>query len=310
MMRKKPSPEQGSALLVTIMITSVVLLLAMILLERIIPYSRQIRGMQDSLQAYYTAKGEIELAKNDFHKKALRENIDSVPGRIIPGAGRTIGISMPHVSKKKAVLTAADITENEMGDYVIVSNHNELPLQIRLFDNDTIPRGFGTSQKDPNFHSLASYGGGLLFDLTKKDTSSPPFFMKAHTDSSNASTSGGIRVEFVYTDGSGSTPFFGTVGTAGTPGPLEGKNIATALDKNREAGRDTLTYRMNLQNCYFGSCALKLHLTDTTIPSLPVAFSLSTAIPDLNAVVIADGLSEKGTYHARIIELIPLVQSI
>jgi len=79
-MKKKSSlkTEKGSALLVTIMITSVSIMFAILLLERIIPYTRQIRGMEDSLQAYYQAKGEIELAKNEFFKKQIRENIRDV----------------------------------------------------------------------------------------------------------------------------------------------------------------------------------------------------------------------------------------
>lgn len=295
--KKYTSPEAGSALLVTIMMTSVVLLLAIILLERIIPYSKQIRGIQDTVQAYYTAKSEVELAKNDFQKKAIRENIDP-SRRIVPGTDKIIEINMP------------EIETGDPGDYVVISNHNELPLQIRMFDTDSAPRGFGTSQKNPNFHSLASYGGGMLFDLSKIDTISPPFAMVVHTDNSNSSTTSNIKVEFVYTDGSGSTPFFGTVGDTASASVLEGKNIATALDKNRETGRGTLSYLMNLQNCKYGSCALKLHLINTLVPIMPVAFSLSTPTPDLHAVIIADGLSNNGTYHARIVELIPLTQSI
>lgn len=75
MVKNNSHPERGSALLVTIMITSVVLLFAMILLERIIPYSRQIRGLQDSVQSYYTAKSQIELAKRDFPIE--RTNVDT-----------------------------------------------------------------------------------------------------------------------------------------------------------------------------------------------------------------------------------------
>ncbi len=297
MLRKKDTSEAGSALLVTIMLTSVVLLLAMILLERIMPYSKQIRGIQDTVQAYYTAKSEVELAKNDFQKKPVRENIDP-SRRITPGTDKIIEITMPQIER------------GNPGDYVVISNHNELPLQIRMFDTDTTPRGFGTSQKDPSFHSLTSFGGGMLFDLSKVDTISPPFSMITRTDTSNASTTSNIKVEFVYTDGSGSTPFFGTVGDTASASILEGKDIATAQDKNRETGRGSLSYLMNLQNCKYGSCALKLHLTDTITPILPVAFSLSIPAPDLNAVIIADGLSNNGAYHARIVELIPLTQSI
>lgn len=63
------------------MITSIVLLVAMILLERIIPYSRQIRGMQDSLQAYYTARSEVEVGRFLFSESSdtsgVRRNMDT-----------------------------------------------------------------------------------------------------------------------------------------------------------------------------------------------------------------------------------------
>ncbi len=94
------------------------------------------------------------------------------------------------------------VSATDTGDYVVVSNHNELPLQIHMFEQDTAPRGFGTSQKNPNYHALAQYGGGMLFDLTKRDTSTPPFSMVTHTDTDNAATTANIQTEFVYTDGS------------------------------------------------------------------------------------------------------------
>ena len=283
------------------MITSVVLIFAMILLERIIPYSRQIRGMQDSLQAYYTAQGEVELAKNIFQKEVVRKNIDP-SRRIVPGVARSIDIAMP-------LLSATDT-----GDYVVISNYKELPLQINLFERDSTPRWFGTSQKNPSFHSLTQYGGGMLFDLSKIDTSFPGFSMIVHTDSANASTFGNIWVEFIYNNVGVSEPFFGTVGdTVGSP--LEGKSITDAIDKNIvDVNANSLGFLLKLNNCKDGSCALKLHLKDSTAPIMPIAFSILTpsteGVPDLNAVLIADGLSPNATYHARIVELIPLVQSI
>lgn len=123
----RKTSENGSALLVTIMITSVVLIFAMILLERIIPYSRQIRGMQDSLQAYYTAQGELELAKREFQKKVVRTNLDP-SGRILTSTGRAIRLGVPGIST------------TDTGDYVVVSNDDELPLQINLFENDASAR--------------------------------------------------------------------------------------------------------------------------------------------------------------------------
>ncbi len=76
------------------MMTSILLIVARILLERIVPYSRQIRGMQDSLQAYYTARSEIEVGRFLFLEteelSGLRKNIDTSEGRI--GNGDPIAI--------------------------------------------------------------------------------------------------------------------------------------------------------------------------------------------------------------------------
>jgi len=155
----------------------------------------------------------------------------------------------------------------------------------------------------------------MLFDLSDINTSG--FSMIAHTDSSNTSSLGNIQVEFIHTDNSGSTPFFGTVGNTSSPDIFEGKDINSAIDKNKPVDSNSLSFILNasLRNCDNSSCALKLFLQDasngpTPLALIPVSFSLGTAIPDLNAVAIADGLSKNGTYHARIVELIPLTQSI
>lgn len=202
------------------------------------------------------------------------------------------------------------------GDHVVVSNSAELPLQINMFENDTTPRGFGTSQKDPNYHALAEYGGGMLFDLSDINTNG--FSMMTSTDATNSSSVGNIQVEFIHTDNSGSSPFFGTVGSTTNPDLFAGKNISSAIDQNRPVDSNSLSFILNsgLRNCNNGSsCALKLLLQDasngpTALPLIPVSFSLGTAIPDLNAIAIADGLSGNETYHARVVELIPLTQSI
>lgn len=185
-----------------------------------------------------------------------------------------------------------------------------------MFENDTTPRGFGTSQKDPNYHALAEYGGGMLFDLSDINTNG--FSMMTSTDAANSSSVGNIQVEFIHTDNSGSSPFFGTVGSTTNPDLFAGKNISSAIDQNRPVDSNSLSFILNsgLRNCNNGSsCALKLLLQDasngpTALPLIPVSFSLGTAIPDLNAIAIADGLSGNETYHARVVELIPLTQSI
>jgi hypothetical protein len=78
-----------------------------------------------------------------------------------------------------------DINDVKNGEYAIVSNNNKIPLQINMYEKDASPRGFGTSQKDPNFHNLSSYGGGLLFDISKINTGNPPFTMTIATDNTN-----------------------------------------------------------------------------------------------------------------------------
>lgn len=58
--------SQGSALIVTILLVSVLLGAALILLQRIIPYAKSVRSMHDASQAYYTARGEVDLARLVF----------------------------------------------------------------------------------------------------------------------------------------------------------------------------------------------------------------------------------------------------
>lgn len=286
--------ERGSALLVTIMITSVVLLFAMILLERIIPYSRQIRGLQDSVQSYYTAKSQVELAKKYFPIE--RTNVDNTGDRIVS--------DVDEIS-----LTPPEITGEDPGTYVIVSEHTHLPLKIKLFENDTEPRKFGLSQKNPDFHILSSLSG-LLFDLTNRDTVTAPFSMEVATDGENTASKT-VSIEFIHNDDSGAVipPFFGNRGPVTS---LDGLNIADITNNSGDALSDIV----GANNCVSATCSLKVSLslvnTDPTTEStmIPVSFSVSTDIPDLNAIIVADGISPNETYHSRIIELIPLIQGI
>ncbi len=280
------SRERGSALLVTIMITSVVLLFAMILLERIIPYSKQIRGMQDSVQSYYTARSQVELARKEFWVTA-RENIG------------TIGTS----TDGSPALATPSLDSDNLGQYVIVSEHTRLPLRIRLFEDDTNARGFGINQKNPFMHNLSSLSW-MLFDLSDRDTAN--LSMEIETEWEDATIEKNIAIEFVHNNTTAVTPFFGNLwGTS-----LDGMDIVDAEDANGE----TLGNKLGGINCADASCSLKISLTNSTTPLesllLPVSFTLSTAIPDLNAVIVADGISSNTTYHSRIIELIPLIQGI
>jgi len=61
-----PRGTHGSALVVTILLVSVMLTAALILLQRIIPYAKNVRSMHDAVQSYYTARGEAEAATLGF----------------------------------------------------------------------------------------------------------------------------------------------------------------------------------------------------------------------------------------------------
>jgi type II secretory pathway pseudopilin PulG len=277
------SREKGSALLVTIMITSVVLLFAIILLERIIPYSKQIRSLQDSVQSYYEARSQVELAKQTFGIN--RENIDTDSSI----QDRTDGLS----------LIPPDLSSEKPGKYVIISEHTTLPLHIRLFEEDTDARGFGVNNQNAYFHTLSSLTG-LLFDLSNRDTTN--FSMEITSEWEDTTTAKNIVVEFIHSNRTTVSPFFGNLKWNN----LDKMDIADA----KSASGESLGDKLRRVNCISASCSLKISLTSSAPMLFPVSLSLSTAIPDLNAIIVADGLSKNTTYHSRIIELIPLIQGI
>jgi len=51
-------------------------------------------------------------------------------------------------------------------DHIVSSNSPELPLRIKLFATDALPTYFGTSKRDPEYHTLnPRNSGGLRFDF-------------------------------------------------------------------------------------------------------------------------------------------------
>lgn len=172
------------------MITSIVLILAMILLEKIVPYSRQIRSMQDSLQAYYTARGEVELGKLALKNLGTRTNID--PDNRMTG-------------NNPLVLGIPKIDSTNTGAYVVVAQGPELPLSIQFFKNDTLSQSFGTYPGSPEGHLLSTFDGGTTLDLSGTDIGSgSPMTMKSQTTATNTS----IIMEFFYSDDTEESPFF------------------------------------------------------------------------------------------------------
>lgn len=56
-------------------------------------------------------------------------------------------------------------------DFVVNSVSPELPLKIKLYTTDTNPAYFGTSKRDPAYHTLdPNNAGGLRFDFRGVDT--------------------------------------------------------------------------------------------------------------------------------------------
>lgn len=216
-----------------------------------------------------------------------------------------------NVSPQILDLKYPDISKEKQGTYVIVSKHFTLPLRLRLFEKDESVKNFWTDPLDPEYHSLTSYSGWLLFDLSELGWSgSAAFSMDVTTHPDFVSIPGGIDVEFVHVSGGNTTPYFGTL-TETPLRPVHGKNIRNALDINRLAGRDSFSYLMNLLGwCHLAQCSLKLRLSETDEFSLPTRFTLSQAIPDLHAVIVADGLTKNAEYHSRIVSLVPNVQSL
>lgn len=65
------------------MLTSVMLILAVVVLQRLIPYSRQVRNMQDSTQAYYAASSEVEKALHAIATGTTKNNAKTVDDELV-----------------------------------------------------------------------------------------------------------------------------------------------------------------------------------------------------------------------------------
>ena len=60
---------------------------------------------------------------------------------------------------------------NDLSDHVVTSVVRQLPLRMKLFENDANVKKFGTSKKDADYHTLYSRNaGGLRFDLRGVET--------------------------------------------------------------------------------------------------------------------------------------------
>ena len=80
--------HQGSALIITMLLVSVLLVTALILLQRIIPYAKSVRSMHSASQSHYIARGQVDLARLLF-----LYNVQPTLGFRVPLMLRFLGIN-------------------------------------------------------------------------------------------------------------------------------------------------------------------------------------------------------------------------
>jgi hypothetical protein len=119
------------------------------------------------------------------------------------------------------------------------------------------------------------------------------------------SVTGKISLEFVYSNATDENPFFGTIDIDASGST----NIMEAEDANRRKLSASSAGFLAGQNCKDAKCYIKIRLANSA-GSTSIKLRSENTLPDLNAILIADGLSQNGLYHARIIDMIPLTQSI
>lgn len=199
------------------------------------------------------------------------------------------------------ILKIPTLSIGKVREHVIVAADLKLPLEIKLYENDDSARGFGTSRGDPTSHLLTNFGGGVTFDLSGINTDSS-LSLVLETE---PGLSGKIPIEFVYSSTTDENPFFGSVDIS----PTGSTNIVDAIDSNgSKLGANSSGFLAG-QNCRVAHCYMKIRLADS-IGFTGVKLRTNSEVPDLNAILIADGLSSNGLYHARIIDTIPVTQSI
>lgn len=334
---------RGSALVVTILLVSVMLTAALILLQRIIPYAKNVRWMNDAAQAYYTARWETETARLTFFTgtggtlTALRlpslfwllSSIDTTAvvsprrGNIWCGATRcTIPpINGTTITESITTLAPPFILTNALSDHVISSANPELPLKIRLFEKDASPSYFGTSKRDKAYHTLdPNNSGGLRFDFRGVATKLIDNFGLKIKFKDAVPVNTNLTLKMQYSDGTTVKTFTNDYAIDSlTEEPFSGLNTLTGNIQTINAdGTITAEYLQPLEtflnfDCSNATiCSLSLSVDGTTPLDFQLISSWTSAapLPDLNAVVIGDGLSENGLYFQRVIDLIPTPQDI
>lgn len=348
-LNKLKSPK-GSALVVTMLLVSVLLTAALILLQRIVPYAKSVRSMHDASQAYYTARGEVELGRLGFFYiwwgastpqqaflrvptlfgllgvNQLLNVTTSGTQSLEPTVKRTNSENITRIGTVEIDQGTGIRTEklllpvlNDLSDHVVTSVVPQAPLRIKLFEKDSTPKRFGTSKKNADYHTLYSRNaGGLRFDLRGVDTdsiASSSFRLNFPVPYSSPAK---ITLKMQYYNGwSTDVKTF----TAEYPLSLGQLDLAWSttvgniqvIDQYWAVSAPTsaslLSFLQNNDCSTATICSLSLILSGVESIDFRI-ISDTVAIPDLNAVVIGDGLSKNRLYYQRIIDLIPTPQDI
>ncbi len=344
--------NRGSALVVTILLVSVMLTAALILLQRIIPYAKNVRWMNDAVQSYYTARGEVESGRLGFFytwggNEHIAFRLPSLFGllsdfSISPvttgrtGTTRTWADNTPRqniedFSPPTAPNTTIKIVElglpyltdstRRNRDYAVSSVSPEIPLKIKLFATDALPKYFGTSKRNPAYHTLdPNSSGGLRFDFRGVKTITPPLGLEIKF--SQSSPSAQITIKMQYSAGETVKTFTSVEDirsssekniTTGSTGSTQTIKPDGSIDAQHDQTLGDFLWANNCAASAISVCSLSLTLSGTTSPVDFQLISTGTSpvsIPDLNAVVIGDGLSDNGLYYQRVMELIPTPQDI
>ncbi len=339
--------EQWSALIVTMLLVSVLLVTALILLQRIIPYAKSVRSMHDASQAYYVARGQTDLARYNFLYSwgnlislqfpsifwLLSENSltwttviskwerDSIYFKTADGTYKQLTFDSSFDDGVDPVKIWLPFYGKKHNDNVIISGDIQNPLQIKLFstdDNSQIKK-FGTSKVDARYHTLyARNAGGLRFDLrgVKTDLIATGSFKLQFSWLITAT----LTLKMQYFSG-GNTD----VKTFTKEYTISNSNTVTLNPSSGDGNIQTIKtdgtispWSWTLDSFLDNDCsdAKICSLTLTLNPGGPssIDFQLISdqqiQIPDLNAIVVWDGLSWNGIYYQRVIDLIPTPQDI
>jgi len=225
-----------------------------------------------------------------------------------------IGIALPFIDISTG--GATDFRDA----YAVSSGSAQNPQKLKLFPTDAEGsiRKFGTSQENPSFHRLSSRNaGGLRFDLRGVDTKSSSLNILKITFSSQPTLPGTITIKMQYLNTEADpVKTFTADADVKDKSEVDLKNLSGNIQEIKPdgtvetAGTSTLFSSFLNNNCQTASiCSLSLILNGQNT-SVDFQLIADQKIPDLNAIVIGDGLSNNKLYHQRIIELISTSQDI